>query len=138
MNKCRNCGVFVPIEKAFCPNCSEPIEPEEAPDRSTTSSRDMMSTLRDDPEHYKDLLQELTRKKSSAPPTAAAAQTLKADTARSAPAPPQPIQTAGYSAPQAAMPLPPARSNNRSIFLLIAIISVLVLLFVIFMVFRPF
>lgn len=133
MNKCRHCGVFVPVEKAFCPNCSEPIEPEEAPDRSTQSSSDMMSTLRDDPESYRDLLQELKKQKTPAQPAVEAHQ-LAVDAARSVL---QPTQNAGSSAQQTAEPLPPAKSNNRSLWVMIAIFTLLILLFVIFMVFRP-
>lgn len=29
MVKCANCGAMVPAEKAFCPNCQEPMEAEE-------------------------------------------------------------------------------------------------------------
>lgn len=131
MNKCRHCGVFVPIEKAFCPNCSEPIEPEEAPNRSTTSSSDMMSTLRDDPESYKDLLQALKKKKSPAL-TTEEAQTPEADTFSTTPPP----QNFGYSAPQIADQLPPAKSNKRGLALIIGTISFLIILFVILMVFK--
>ncbi|HKQ53860.1 MAG TPA: hypothetical protein VJT74_15910, partial [Pyrinomonadaceae bacterium] len=57
--KCTNCGEFVPAEKAFCPNCSEPMEPEEAANRVDSMSSEMMSTVRDDPESYKELLEQL-------------------------------------------------------------------------------
>jgi predicted amidophosphoribosyltransferase len=136
MNKCRNCGVFVPVEKAFCPNCSEPIEPEEAPNRATTSSSDMMATMRDDPEHYKELLQALKKKPPTPTAAATAAQTPEAGAVSSAP--PQSTQNAGYSAPQIAVPLPPVKSNNRSLFVIIGIFSLLVLIFVFLMVFRVF
>jgi len=140
MNKCRHCGSFVPIEKAFCPNCSEPIEPEEAPHRAATTSSDMLSTMRDDPEHYKDLLQELKKKKSPTPPTSTVveAQPTEADRAGSAPAPPEPTQNAGYSVPQMAAPVPPVKGRGGNLFVMIAIFAVLILLFILLMVFRVF
>jgi hypothetical protein len=134
MNKCRHCGVLVPIEKAFCPNCSEPIEPEEAPHRLTTSSSDMMATLRDEPEHYADLLQ-TSQKKSPAPPVATEAQMPQSASALRNSSTPQPAQEVGKdSSTRMATPLPPVKSNNRLI--IIALFSVLVLLFVFLMVFK--
>ena len=57
MNKCKHCGVFVASEKAFCPNCGEPMEEEEASDRSNPSNANMMSTMIASPEEYRRLLQ---------------------------------------------------------------------------------
>jgi hypothetical protein len=120
MNKCRNCGIFVPIEKAFCPNCSEPIEPEEAPNRSATSSSDMMSTMRDDPENYRELL--ALRK----PPVAAQTKPPESSPVRSEPS------VDGYSMPPITPEaIPPAKSNRRNLVFIIGAVSFLVLLFII-------
>jgi predicted nucleic acid-binding Zn ribbon protein len=132
MNKCRHCGVFVPIEKAFCPNCSEPIEPEEAPNRAASFTTDMMATMRDDPEHYKELLQSLKDKKKQ-PPAAAASQAQTPE-----PGPAQaPASAIGHNVSQIAPDtLPPARKNKRSLVFIIGAISFLILLFVILMTFK--
>ena len=61
--KCQNCGTYVPAEKAFCPNCSEPMEMEQKSDRSHSFSSDMMSTIRDDPEKYREMLLKTPAKK---------------------------------------------------------------------------
>lgn len=136
MNKCRHCGVFVPIEKAFCPNCSEPIEPEEAPNRAASASSDMMATMRDDPESYKELLQAL--KKKSPAPAASEAQTPEADATDAASPPTMPQQNVGYNVPQIADRLPPAKSSKRGVVYVIGTVSFLILLFVILMVFKVF
>lgn len=133
MNKCRHCGSFVPIEKAFCPNCSEPIEPEEAPARSTTSSSDMMSTMRDDTEHYREMVQELKRKPPAAP---ASDETAAAHSLSAATPPPQPIQVAANSAMQDVTPLPSVKGSKRGLALVIGMISFLVIVFVILLVFK--
>jgi hypothetical protein len=125
MNKCRNCGTFVPVEKAFCPNCSEPIEPEEAPNRSTTSSSDMMATMRDDPESYRELLALRN------PPVGSQAKAPESSPVRSAPS------VDGYSMPEITPDaIPPANSNKRNLFFIIGAVSVLVLLFIILMVLK--
>jgi predicted nucleic acid-binding Zn ribbon protein len=127
MNKCRHCGTYVPSEKAFCPNCSEPIEPEEAPNRAASSSTDMMATMRDDPEHYKELLLSLKKKKSAE----AVAETSEASPA-SAPAP-----FVGYSVPQSTSdPRPPAPGNKRNLVFIIGGVAFLILLFVILLAFK--
>lgn len=125
MNKCRNCGTFVPVEKAFCPNCSEPIEPEEVPNRATTSSSDMMATMRDDPESYSELLA------LSNTPAGAEMKAPESSPARSAPS------VDGYSMPEITPDaIPPANSNKRNLFFIIGAVSVLVLLFIILMVLK--
>lgn len=126
MNKCRHCGAFVPFEKAFCPNCSEPIEPEEAPNRAATSSSDMMSTMRDDPENYREMLADLKKKRAAA---------------KTEPAQPTTAQTTasvvGYSVPQVAPEqMPQAKSNKRTLGFIIGAISFLILLFVILLIFK--
>lgn len=126
MNQCRHCGAFVPIEKAFCPNCSEPIEPEEAPDRAATSSSDMMSTLRDDPENYREMLSNLKKQRA-----AEKAERAELDTGRTA------APVAGYSVPQVASEqTAPATSNKRTLGFVIGAISFLILLFVILRIFK--
>ena len=125
MNKCRNCGNFVPVEKAFCPNCSEPIEPEEAANRADTYSSDMMTTLRDDPENYRELL---AAEKSQ---MGAQAKEPEPSPVRSAPS------VDGYSMPEITPDaIPPAKSNKRNLVFIIGAVSSLVLLFVILMVLK--
>jgi hypothetical protein len=142
MNQCHNCGTYVPVEKAFCPNCSEPIEPEEAPNRAATSSSDMLSTMRDDPENYRELLSTLRKKQdppagapapgvSAAPADYDGAGNAGADKARWA------ASVAGYTASQVAPERPlPAKSGKRTLVLIIGAISFLILLFVILLVFK--
>jgi hypothetical protein len=126
MNKCRHCGAFVPVEKAFCPNCSEPIEPEEAPNRAKSSSSDMMATLRDDPENYRELLLSLKKKPAAEP---AEAPSPDPKPARSAPS------VVGLSSSQTAPPAP-AKSNKRNLVFIIGAVSILILLFVLLRAFK--
>ena len=133
MNQCRHCGEFVPVEKAFCPNCSEPIEPEEMPNRAASSSSDMLATMRDDPEKYRDLLP----KKAKRPAEAAAPQPVAAPVTPSAPAPAPPPPTApvmDYAAKTAPEFAPPAKSNKLFLILGIGAVVILILLLVIFLV----
>jgi len=85
--KCQNCGTYVPAEKAFCPNCSEPMEMEQKSDRSHSFSSDMMSTIRDDPEKYREMLLKTPAKKPQQPPP----QQQQQQQQPAAPAPP-PVQ----------------------------------------------
>jgi hypothetical protein len=125
MNQCRHCGVFVPVEKAFCPNCSEPIEPEEAPNRATTSSSDMMTTLRDDPENYRELLATL-KKRPHAEEAEGASETVRAA-----------ASFTGYALPEVAPGIAQTANNNkRTLWLIIGAVSFLILLFVILLVFK--
>jgi hypothetical protein len=97
----------------------------------------MMATMRDDPESYKDLLHNLKQKKSAAPPAVAAeAQTPEVEIAASSVPAPQPTPDVRNSAQQITDSLPPAKSGNRSLFLIIGIVSLLILVFVFLMVFR--
>lgn len=131
MNKCRHCGIFVPVEKAFCPNCSEPIEPEEAPNRAASFTSEMMTTLRDDPENYREMLADL--KKPSA--------TAEENNVTSAPGPVSATPpVVGYNASEAAhgATSPPAKTNRRNLVLGIGVVSVLILLFVILLTLRVF
>jgi hypothetical protein len=133
MNKCRHCGIFVPVEKAFCPNCSEPIEPEEAPNRAASFTSDMMATLRDDPENYREMLASLKK-----PSTENAAENNS--TFDSAPDHVQASPSSvGYNASAVAhgTTAPPAK-NRRNLVLGIGVVSVLILLFVILLTLRVF
>ena len=128
MNKCRHCGAFVPVEKAFCPNCSEPMEPEEAPNRAASSSSDMMATLRDDPEHYRELL---AQKKKQL--TATQAETPAAGEPRAA------ASVTGSSSPQGAPDLaPPAKNNKRKLVFAIGALAVLIILVALLLVLKVF
>jgi hypothetical protein len=130
MNKCRHCGVFVPVEKAFCPNCSEPMEPEEAPNRAASSTSDMMSTMRDDPEQYREILQMLKKKPAAG---AVEAPSSTPDPARAAPS------VAAYNTPQVAPYIaPPAKNNKRNLVLIIGTLSVLILLFILLLILKVF
>jgi hypothetical protein len=129
MNKCRHCGAFVPVEKAFCPNCSEPMEPEEAPNRPASFSSDMMATMRDDPEQYRELLDTLKKKKAAG---AAAAE---------APTPaPDPVPAAtpavSYSAPQVAPYVAPPAKNKSSLALIIGAVFILILVVALLLIFK--
>jgi predicted nucleic acid-binding Zn ribbon protein len=129
MNKCQHCGAFVPVEKAFCPNCSEPMEPEEAPNRAASSSSDMMATLRDDPAQYKELLDMLKKKKSAA--AGVEAPTPAPDSARAAPS------VVAFSAPsQVAADVAPPAKNKSNLALIIGAVSILILLFVLLLIFK--
>lgn len=130
MNKCQHCGVFVPAEKAFCPNCSEPMEAEERPNRAHSFSSDnLMATIRDDPEKYRQVLMPPVKQQQQTPPAEAALKQPAPDPARVAPSIP------GFSYPDAAsIPPPPAKSGNKSSLILgisavVIVVLVLVLLF---------
>ena len=134
MNKCRHCGTFVPVEKAFCPNCSEPMEPEDAPNRAASSSSDMIATLRDDPEHYREVLEKLKQKKAAAEAAATAAPQPPADQARAAPS------VIAFKDPQiapSALP-PPAENNKRTLVLIISVILILVIIVALLLFFKVF
>jgi hypothetical protein len=136
MNKCRHCGIFVPVEKAFCPNCSEPIEPEEAPNRAASFTSDMMATLRDDPENYREMVAAM--KKSSAKAAENASENNSTfDYAPDHVQAPPPV--VGYNASEAAhgATSPPAK-NRRNLVLGIGVVSVLILLFIILLTLRVF
>ena len=120
--KCTNCGASVPAEKAFCPNCSEPMEPEEAADRVDAMSSEMMSTVQDDPESYKQLLDRLKQGRAAARQQA------------QAPGPTEAAPPAAYNRTPAApaYPAPPAKSGKLALVLGLAAAALLiiVLLFV--------
>jgi hypothetical protein len=130
MNKCRHCGAFVPVEKAFCPNCSEPMEPEEAPNRASSSTSDMMSTLRDDPEQYREILQMLKKKPAAG---AVEAPSSTPDPARAAPS-----AVAAYNTPQVAPNIAPPAKNKGNRALIIGTLSVLVLLVILLFILKVF
>ena len=126
-NKCQHCGSLVPAEKAFCPNCSEPMEPEETPERETYISGEMMTTIRDDPEKYRQMLmppvKPPTANTEAKPPAAPAA----------APPPSRAPSVANYSIPQAAPNVqPPTQSINlRYLVVGLSIVTFLILLFIV-------
>jgi hypothetical protein len=123
MNKCQHCGTFVPAEKAFCPNCSEPMETEDTSNRAHSFSSDMMATIRDDPEKYRNLV---------VPPVKKPQQPAPAEAQTPDPAP-NPSRAQAINYPEAPrVPLPPAKSNNKSYLVFgVGIVIILVLLFVI-------
>lgn len=84
-----------------------------------------MSTIRDDPENYQELLA------PPKPPVAAEAQSPESSPVRSAPS------VDGYSMPEMTPDaIPPAKSNKRNLVFIIGAVSSLVLLFVILMVLK--
>ncbi len=137
MIKCQHCGTFVPAEKAFCPNCSEPMEVEDTPNRAHSFSAEMMSTIRDDPEKYKELFLKPPAKKQPAPqppPTNAQPPAPVAGTGQPAATPPS---VAGYNAwPNAPAPMPVAPSNSKRNLILgisaIALVAIVIVLLFIF------
>lgn len=138
-NKCTNCGAMVAAEKAFCPNCSEPMEAEEAPNRADSMSSDMMSTVRDDPESYKEMLDQLkanraaARQQQAQPPGPAQPEP---QAPRSAPPPAgynyQQPAPHNYTPAAPAYPAPPAKGGRLALVLglIAAVVLVVVLLFV--------
>jgi hypothetical protein len=127
-NKCKHCGAFVPAEKAFCPNCSEPMETEETSHRPHSFSSDMMATIRDDPEKYKNLLVPPVKKQQQPAPPAEAQRPEPA----SPPSYAQPPVT-GFNYPEDGnVSSTPAKSSSSSYLIPgIVIVIILVLLFVI-------
>ena len=144
MIRCQNCGAFVPAEKAFCPNCSEPMEMEEKSNRSHSFSSDMMSTIRDDPEKYKEMLRDIAaKKKQQQQPTPQQAPPAQGYTPQPPPvrnieqpaAPAQPV--AGYNQWQAPPPVSQTNSKRNlilgiSIILIVAIVVALLFVFKVF------
>jgi hypothetical protein len=142
-NKCGNCGAIVPAEKAFCPNCSEPMEPEEAPNRAASMSSEMMSTVRDDPESYKELLDRLKKDRAAARQNSSGPNPVTPQAPQAAPPAPPPAAppvapaappAAAYNYPPAApyYGAPPAKSSKPYVVLgvvVAAIILVVILLF---------
>ena len=139
--KCKNCGAMVPAEKAFCPNCSEPMEAEQAPNRADSMNSDMMSTVRDDPESYKELLDRLKASRAAAKQQAQAPGPAQPAPQAPQPAPPaapeapynyQPPAAHNYPPAAPAYPAPPAKGGRLALVLgLVAVaLLILVLLFV--------
>ena len=125
MNKCQHCGTFVPVEKAFCPNCSEPIEPEEAPNRATSSSSDMMATMRDDPDNYKELLLSLKKGQQV---------NVGADIPIQSPPPATPVFESRIP-PRVPETFKP-EGNKRNVTIVLSIVSLLILVLVLLLVFK--
>jgi hypothetical protein len=129
MNKCQHCGTFVPVEKAFCPNCSEPMEPEETPNRAHSFSSDMLATIRDDPEKYRQMLMPPSKK----PPASATPQPVSQPGPASVPPP-----VVSYSPPEPIPPPPPpvAVSEKNYLPVIIGVVVVLIVVFVILYAFK--
>lgn len=107
------------------------MEPEERPNRAHSFSSDMLATIRDDPEKYKEMLRPKTQKKAQpAPPP----QTPSANPGVPRVEPP----VTSYNAPQVApMPAPPvARSNKAPLFLGIGAVLLLALIVLLLIVFK--
>ena len=81
------------------------MEPEEAPNRAASMSSEMMSTVRDDPESYKELLDRLKKDR-------AAAKKNPSGPVQATPQAPQPAPTAPPVAQPVAPPTPPAAGYN--------------------------
>lgn len=107
------------------------MEPEEAPNRAASSSSDMMSTIRDDPDHQKELL-------------ALKQQIANAKKQKFAPAPdpaPTPAAPSGISynaAPQVAPVVAPPAKNKSPLALIISAVSILILIVILLFVFKVF
>jgi predicted nucleic acid-binding Zn ribbon protein len=131
MNKCQHCGTFVPAEKAFCPNCSEPMEPEETPNRAHSFSNEMMATIRDDPEKYRQMLVPPVKKQEPASVESKIPEPIATPSQAQ-----QPV--AGYNYPQVPpAPLPVAKSSNKNYLIFgISAVVILILLFVILFAFK--
>lgn len=137
--KCNHCGVFVPAEKAFCPNCSEPMEEEESSNRADSFNSEMMATIRDDPEQYKHLLKQPVPNK----PPSAQAEPLAHPPAQSfTPSqPPTAVEqpsTASYGLPQAdyaPVVAPKSKSRRYLVFGMITV-ALLILVFIILVAFK--
>lgn len=141
MIRCQHCGAFVPAEKAFCPNCSEPMEVEEKSNRSNSFSSDMMSTIRDDPEKYKEMLREIAAKKKQKQQTPPAqGSTVQPPPVRNAEQLQQQQQpvaqpVAGYNQWQAPPPVPQTNSK-RNLILGISIVAIVAIVVVLLFVFK--
>lgn len=140
--KCNHCGVFVPAEKAFCPNCSEPMEEEESSNRADSFNSEMMATIRDDPEQYKHLLKQPVQQKPASAQAEPPAPSAQSFTPSPPPATPPPIveqpAVAGYGMPQTGYaPADGAKSTGRRYlaFGLIAL-TLLLLVFIILVAFK--
>ena len=129
------------------------MEPEEAPNRAASMSSEMMSTVRDDPESYKELLEKLKKDRAAARQNSSGPNPVAPQVPRAAPQAPPPIAqhaappappAAGYNYPPAApgyappnypapnYPAPPAKGGKPYVILGIvvaAIILVVILLF---------
>lgn len=85
-----------------------------------------MSTLRDDPENYREMLSDLKKQRAAA--KAETTENIRAQTTAS---------VVGYSVPQVAPEqMPQAKSNKRTLGLIIGAISFLILLFVILLILK--
>ena len=129
------------------------MEPEEAPNRAASMSSEMMSTVRDDPESYRELLDRLKKDRAAAKQNSSGPNPVTPQAPQAASPAPPPVAppaappvapavppAAGYSYPPAApyygappaYSAPPAKSSKPYVVLgivIAAIILVVVLLF---------
>lgn len=120
------------------------MEPEEAPNRAASLSSEMMSTIRDDPESYKELLERVKKERAAAKQNASGPNPVTPPTPQAAPQAPAPVTPAapydyppaapGYTAPNQPVPnypAPPAKSGKSYVILGIvaAVILIIILLF---------
>jgi len=124
------------------------MEVEEKSNRNHSFSSDMMSTIRDDPEKYREMLRDLTKKKQQQQQQSSPAPKQVSTPAAAAPPPPPPPPpapvanvgrpaappVAGYNQWQAAPPAPQSNSKRNlilgiSIVALVAIIVALLFVF---------
>jgi hypothetical protein len=132
------------------------MEPEEAPDRAASLSSEMMSTIRDDPESYKELLERLKKDRAAAKQNASGPTQATPPVPQAAPPAPTPVPppvappaatpvtpaapynyppaAPGYTAPNHPVPnypVPPAKSSTRYVVpgIIAAVILIIILLF---------
>ena len=148
--RCQHCGTFVPAEKAFCPNCSEPMEMEERPNRSHSFSSDMMSTIRDDPAKYKEMMKPPVKEQAAQPapltpstsraPESRASSTVTGHTPAAAAQPQQ--QTANSNQWETAAPHIPAPvvkgSPKRNFILAMSAVGLLVIVIALLIILKVF
>lgn len=130
MNKCQHCGTFVPAEKAFCPNCSEPMEPEATPNRAHPFSSDMLATIRDDPEKYRQMLMPPVKKQPEPAPAEAGTERPAPAPDSARPAAPAPAPNYPTAAAIPTLPAPAAKSNKGFLVIGIGALLIIILLLV--------
>jgi hypothetical protein len=104
------------------------MEPEETPNRAHSFSSDMLATIRDDPEKYRQMLMPPVKKQETAP---AKAEAEKAASAADYTRPASPAD--GFNHPDASSipPPAPAAKSNKSLIIGIGAVLILILLLII-------
>jgi hypothetical protein len=117
------------------------MEVEEKSTRKNSFSSDMMSTIRDDPEKYREMLRDISKKKqqqSQTPPQTPPAQghtpPPPVKSAEQRPTAPAAQPATGYRQGQAPPPVPPANSKRNlilgiSVVVIVAIVVALLFIF---------